>query len=172
MGSAAAYELSLRGKRVLGLESFTPAHDKGSSHGSSRIIRQAYYEHPSYVPLVLRAYELWERLQLDTGGKLLLHITGGLSIGLPNSRILTGSINSARKYGLEHEILDANEMRRRFPQFILGHEEFALYEKKAGYLLPEECIRRHLAGASKRGAELHFEEPMISWTAAKSGEGV
>jgi sarcosine oxidase len=171
MGTAAAYELSLRGKRVLGLESFTPAHDKGSSHGSSRIIRQAYYEHPSYVPLVLRAYELWKRLESDTGDGLLF-ITGGLSIGPSNSHVLTGSIDSARKYSLDHEVLDANETRRRFPQFVLEAEEFAFYEKKAGYLWPEECIRRQLAGAVKRGAELHFEEPMISWTAATSGEGV
>ncbi len=171
MGSAAVYQLSRRGRKVLGLEAFTPAHDKGSSHGSSRIIRQAYYEDPSYVPLLFRSYELWERLQADTGSDLL-HITGGLMIGAPGSGVVSGSIRSAEEYALEHEILDASEVRRRFPPFILSADEIALYESKAGYLRPEECIRQHLAQASKSGAQLHFEEPMKSWVAQSSGDGV
>jgi sarcosine oxidase len=171
MGSATAYQLAQRGKTVLGLEKFTPAHDQGSSHGSSRIIRQAYYEESSYVPLVLRAYELWERLQADTGADLL-RITGGLLVGPSQSQLLTGGIRSAQEHGLEYEILDAAEMFHRFPQFVLDAGEAALYEPKAGYLRPEECILQNLAEASRCGAELRFEEPMVSWTASNSGEGV
>jgi sarcosine oxidase len=171
MGSATVYQLAQRGRKVLGLEAFTPAHDQGSSHGSSRIIRQAYFEDPSYVPLLFRSYELWERLQADTGSDLL-HITGGLMIGAPDSDVVGGSIRSAEKYSLQHEILDAAQMRRIFPQFVLSADEIALHESKAGYLWPEECIRQHLAQASKFGAELHFEEPMHSWTAENSGDGV
>ncbi len=171
MGSAAVYQLSQRGRNVLGLEAFTLAHDKGSSHGSSRIIRQAYYEDPSYVPLLFRSYELWERLQADTGSDLL-RITGGLMIGAPDSDVVAGSIRSAQKYALRHEILNTAEVRRRYPQFVLSADEIALYESKAGYLRPEECIRQNLAQASRSGAELHFEEPMKSWTAGDSGDGV
>jgi sarcosine oxidase len=171
MGSAAAYQLSGRGQTVLGLEAFQPAHDKGSSHGSSRIIRQAYFEDPCYVPLLFRAYELWERLQAETGADLL-RLTGGLMIGPPASDVVAGSIESAREYGLEHEVLSPNEVRRRFPAFALVPDELALYEGKAGFLRPEECIRRHLEMAARRGAELRFEEPMQSWRADPSGEGV
>src|SRR5579859_7759699 len=114
MGSAAAYHLARRGRRVLGLEQFTPAHDRGSSHGRSRIIRQSYIEGPQYVPLLLRAYELWRELELQTGHELL-RITGGLMIGRPESATVAGSLASAREHGLRHEILDAAELRRRYP---------------------------------------------------------
>ncbi len=171
MGSGAAYQLARRGRNVLGLEAFTPAHDKGSSHGLSRIIRQAYYEDPAYVPLLMRSYELWERLQADTGADLL-HLTGGLMIGPPSSDTVSGSIRSAREYGLPHEILDAAQVHRRFPPFVLSQDEIALYETRAGYLRPEECIRQNLAEAARFGAQLNFEEPMQSWTAEPSGEGV
>jgi sarcosine oxidase len=171
MGSATVYQLARRGRKVLGLDAFTPAHDQGSSHGASRIIRQAYYEHPAYVPLLLRAYELWEQLQADTGADLL-RITGGLMLGAPASNVFRGSVLSAETHNLAHEIFNAVEMRRRFPQFVLAEDEMALYETRAGYLRPEECIRRHLEQAAKRGAELHFEEPVTAWSAANSGEGV
>jgi len=171
MGSAAAYQLSKRGAKVLGLEAFTPAHDKGSSHGESRIIRQAYFEDPAYVPLVLRAYELWDQLQ-EESNESLLHITGGIAIGPLSGTLVAGCLRSATTHGLGHELLDSNQMRRRFPQFALADDEVGFYEENAGYLKPEECIRQHLRGASKRGADLRFEEPMLSWTAAPDGDGV
>src|SRR5438309_328453 len=105
MGSAAAYQLARRGKRVLGLEQFTAGHDRGSSHGHSRVIRQAYFEDPAYVPLLLRAYELWRQIEAESG-ETLLTITGGLMVGPPDSAVVTGSIRSAEAYGLPHEILD------------------------------------------------------------------
>src|SRR5712691_9980558 len=101
MGSEAACHLAARGHRVLGLDQFTPPHDKGSSHGQSRVIRQAYFEDPAYVPLLLRAYELWEQVQRDTGRQLLTQ-TGGLMMGPPECTVVTGSIRSAREHGLAH----------------------------------------------------------------------
>src|SRR5271155_692553 len=136
VGSAAAYHLAARGKRVLGLERYTPAHDRGSSHGSSRIIRQAYHENPGYVPLVLRAYELWERLERDSQTQLLT-VTGGLFLGAEDSDVVEGSLRSAREHGLEFELLDAAEIRRRFPVLHPRADDCAVYEKKAGFLRPE-----------------------------------
>ena len=171
MGSAAANHLAGRGARVLGLERFTPAHSHGSSHGRSRIIRQAYFEHPAYVPLLLRAYELWEQLERDVDRRLLT-ITGGLMIGPPESPVVTGSIRSAQEHSLPYEVLDAAEIRRRFPPFKPGPEVVALYETRAGVLDPEECIRAQLGVAAQHGAALHFEEPALSWEAAPSGDRV
>jgi sarcosine oxidase len=168
MGSSTAYHLAQRGKRVLGLERFTPVHEKGSSHGASRIIRQAYYENPAYVPLLMRAYELWEELE-RLGNTKLLNITGGLMIGSPTSEVVTGSLRSAREHNLKHEVLDAVEIQRRFPPFTPKPDEMALYEFKSGYLRPEECVRQHLREAVRHGADLHFEEPMESWTADTGG---
>jgi sarcosine oxidase len=171
MGSAAAAQLAGRSARVLGLERYTPAHDQGSSHGRSRIIRQAYFEHPAYVPLLLRAYELWEQIEHDTGQRLLT-LTGGLMLGLPDSPVVTGSIRSAQEHGLPYETLDAAEIRRRFPAFAPGPEVVALYETRAGVLDPEACIRAQLGLAARRGAALHFEEPALAWEAAPSGDRV
>ncbi len=171
MGSAAAYQLAVRGRRVLGLERHSAAHDKGSSHGQSRVIRQAYFEDPAYVPLLLRAYELWEQLERETGRELLTQ-TGGLMIGTPESTVVAGSIRSAREHGLAHEILDAAEIRRRFPPFRPEPGIVALYEKKAGFVRPEHSVQAHLDRAAQLGAVLHFEEPVLSWEAFPAGSGV
>lgn len=171
MGSSAAFRLAKGGAKVLGLEAFSPAHDKGSSHGESRIIRQAYFEHPAYVPLVLRAYQLWHELEAE-GDKSLLNITGGLAIGSLDGELVAGCLKSASMHGLNYELLNPTEMKQRFPQFVLAENEVAFYEQEAGYLNPEECIRQHLACASKRGADLRFDEPILSWTASESGDGV
>ena len=171
MGSATAYHLARRGKRVLGLERFTPAHDQGSSHGQSRIIRQAYFEDLSYVPLLLRAYELWEELGRESGQELMV-LTGGLMLGPPGSHIVQGSRRSAEHYGLDHEMLDAAEIRRRFPALEPPPDTIALYERKAGYVLPEASVQAHLDLAARHGADLHFREPIVDWEADPSGEGV
>ncbi len=102
MGSAAVYHLAARGTRVLGLDQHAPVHSYGSSHGQSRIIRQAYFEDPAYVPLVLRAYELWEQLERDADTPLL-RITGGLMIGSPHSAVVAGSLRSAQDYNIRHD---------------------------------------------------------------------
>lgn len=169
MGSAAACHLAARRQRVLGLEQFTPAHDRGSSHGRTRVIRQSYFEDPAYVPLLLRAYELWRALERETGASLL-HEVGGLMIGAPSSDVVRGSLRSANAFGLEHEMLDARELRRRFPVLQPDAQDVALLEHKAGYVHPEQAVSAHLARAAALGAELRFKERMVGW--APSGDGV
>jgi sarcosine oxidase len=168
MGSAAAYQLAGRGQRVLGLEKFSPAHDKGSSHGRSRIIRQAYFEDPSYVPLLLRAYELWERLERETGQELMT-LAGGLMIGRREGELVSGSVESAEEHGLPYELLDAWEIKDRFPPFSPDPETVALYEERAGFVRPEETVKAHLDRAASLGADLRFEEPVLSWEASEGG---
>jgi len=171
MGSAAAYHLVARGQTVLGLEKFQPAHNRGSSHGDSRIIRQAYHEHPNYVPLARRAYELWRRLEQDSKTAILRQ-TGGLMIGRSGSSVVEGALVSAMRHGLAHEVLDSAEMRHRFPVLNPRADEIAIYETVAGYLKPEAAIQAHLRLAAHHGAELHFEEPVNEWSADSSGMGV
>jgi sarcosine oxidase len=163
MGAAAALHLAARGRRVLGLERHTAAHAQGSSHGESRIIRRAYLEGPDYVPLLVRAYELWEAAGHDAG-KELIHLTGGLMLGPLGCLTVSGSLRSAREHGLPHEILDGTEVRRRFPAFAPSADDLALLDPHAGYLNPEECVSAHLSLAARRGAELRFLEPAGEWT--------
>ena len=163
MGSAAAYHLAQRGKRVLGIEQFTSPHDRGSSHGGSRMIRQAYWESPDYIPLVLRAYELWRKLERDTNSQLL-HITGGMNIGSRDGDLMTRTIAAAETHSIPFDVLERGEISRRFPVFVPHSNDVAVLEPHAGYLLPEECIRAHLKLASSAGAELAFEEKVLSWS--------
>ena len=169
MGSSAAFHLATRGRRVLGLEQFLPAHDKGSSHGKTRVIRQAYFENPAYVPLLLRAYELWRDLERGHDERLLFE-TGGLMIGAPTSAVVTGSLASARRHGLPHEILSAADISRRFPALRPPPDQIALHETRAGYLLVERCTLAHLNLSARAGADLHFNEQVLSWEQA--GDGV
>ena len=168
MGSAAAAHAAARGKRVLGIEQFQPAHDQGSSHGRSRVIRLAYFEDPAYVPLLRRAYELWRRLE-ERSGRRLLQITGGLMIGSPESDVVAGSLRSAREHRLDHELLDAHEIHRRFPPFTPPPGVVALHEHAAGVVFPEEAIRAHLDIAADNGAHLHFDERVEEWSTTSSG---
>src|SRR3954447_18887228 len=148
MGSAAAAHLAARGQRVLGLERFGPAHALGSSHGGSRVIRQSYLEDLAYVPLLTRAYELWERVERDTGADLLT-LTGGLYLGRPQHRTVAGALASARQHDLPHELLDAAEIRRRFPTLAPEDGEVGLYEAVAGYVRPEASVSAHLQLAAR-----------------------
>jgi sarcosine oxidase len=168
MGSAAAAHAAVRGTRVLGLDQFRPGHTQGSSHGRSRVIRLAYFEHPAYVPLLRRAYELWRALERDTG-KHLLHMTGGLMIGAPDSDVVSGSLRSARAHDLDHEMLDAAELHRRFPPFTPRQDIVAFYEKEAGSLFPEASNQAHLEVAQRHGAELRFDEQVHDWQVQPSG---
>ena len=168
MGSAALAHAASRGKRVLGLEQFQPAHDQGSSHGKSRVIRLAYFEDPAYVPLLRRAYELWRRLETQTGRRLL-QITGGLMIGAPDSAVVAGSLRSAREHHLDHELLDAAQIHARFPALTPDRDVVALFEHEAGIVFPEEAIRAHLDAAIDNGARAHFDERVEGWDATASG---
>jgi sarcosine oxidase len=162
MGSAAAYRLAERGQRVLGIDQYPPVHDKGSSHGGSRITRQAYFEDPAYVPLLLRAEQLWQEVE-SRSGRDVVHYTGGLMIGRADSRTVAGSLASARQYGLAHELLDADQLRARFPTLTPADDEIALYEDKAGFVVPEASVAAHLQLAAQAGAELHHGEPVTRW---------
>ncbi len=164
MGSAAAYHLARRGSRVIGLEQFTPAHEWGSSHGKSRIIREAYFENPAYVPLVQRAYELWQELQQEAGTPLLL-TTRGLMIGPPEGELIRGALASAKAHDLPHELLTLEDVHHRFPVFRLEQGMVGVLEPRAGVLFPEACVQAHLSGATRAGAELRFEEPVRNWRA-------
>ncbi|MBF6332190.1 N-methyl-L-tryptophan oxidase [Nocardia transvalensis] len=169
MGSAAAYHLAARGQRVLGLEKFTPAHDKGSSHGGSRIMRQSYFEDPAYVPLLLRAYELWEQLAADSGRELF-RLTGGLYLGPPDCLTVAGSLRTSREWSLPHEVLDAADIRRRFPNFTPDPHYLGVYEAKGGFARPEATVQAHLDLALRSGATLAFGEQVLGWAA--TGDGV
>ncbi len=170
MGSATAYHLAARGARVLGLDQHAPPLAEGSSHGESRIIREAYYEHPLYVPLVQRAYTLWERLAQDAGAPGLLQITGGLMIGHPESGLLSGVRKSAEQHHLPVELLKHSVLQERFPQFMPLPGFTALFDPRAGVLDPEACVRSHLNLAAHHGATLQVNEPVLKWSL--HGDGV
>ncbi|NOT09530.1 MAG: N-methyl-L-tryptophan oxidase [Gemmatimonadales bacterium] len=167
MGSMAALELARRGQRVIGFDRFHPPHPFGSSHGKSRIIREAYFEHPQYVPLVRRAYERWNALEQDSGETLLVP-TGGLMIGPPDGTLVSGARQSAIVHQLPYEELPAPEVRRRFPVFQLEAHEVGLLEPRAGVLFPEAAIGAALRLARGAGAELHFGERAIEWLGGSS----
>lgn len=162
MGSAAACHLARRDLRVLGLDRFTPPHAFGSSRGETRIIREAYFEHPVYVPMVQRAYELWRDLEKESGATLL-HETGGVMIGRPDSDLVKGARHSAQLHGLRHEMLTADEVRTRFPALHPENDMVAVWEPRAGLLFADACITAHLAQAERYGAELRYEESVVRW---------
>lgn len=161
MGSAAAYHLARRGVRVLGLDRFHPPHAFGSSHGQTRIIREAYFEHPAYVPLVQRAYELWDELERAAGTQLFLK-TGGLMIGARDGVVAGGARLSAQTHKLPFEELSAEEIHKRFPALRPAQGMVGVLEPRAGILFPEKCIATHLAQA--RGVQLNYGEQVVRWT--------
>ena len=171
MGSAAAYHLARRGRRVLGLERFTPAHDQGSSHGGARIIRLAYFEGAGYVPLLLRAYEQWRALERDADRQLLLQ-TGGVMVGPPGSELVARAEAVAKECGLAHEMLDGATTRRRFPTLATDDDTVALFDPAAGVVRSEGAVTAHLGLAAAAGADLRFGEPVAGWEADPSGDGV
>ncbi|HET7553739.1 MAG TPA: N-methyl-L-tryptophan oxidase, partial [Gemmatimonadaceae bacterium] len=168
MGSATAYHLARRGARVLGLEQFGSGHTLGSSHGDSRIIRELYYEHPLYVPLVQRAYELWERLE-DEAGADLLRVTGGMMIGRPSSGLVRGAMLSGETHGIPTEVLAREEIVSRFPAFAPPNGYVGVWDARAGYLRPEACVEAHANLARRAGATLRYEEPVLRWEAGGNG---
>ncbi|MGZ5089933.1 MAG: N-methyl-L-tryptophan oxidase [Burkholderiales bacterium] len=168
MGSATVYHLARRGLKVLGLEQFDIPNEFGSSHGVSRIIRLAYAEHPNYVPLLRRAYELWRELEKRVGERLLI-ITGGIDAGEENSATVQGSLSSCEIHDLPHECLESAAVTRRFPGYRLASGMVGVYQPDAGFLLPERCIVAHVAAAQELRAEVHPRERVISWSAEQCG---
>jgi sarcosine oxidase len=168
MGSAVAAHAAARGMRVLGLERFGPAHGRGSSTGESRIIRQAYFESPDYVPLLRRTYELWDALAARTGTMLRAQ-TGGLFVGRPETPVVAGTIASAKQWQLAHAIYDARELRRRWPAVTPLDDEIGVYEAIAGAVFPEAGVQAHLNDAAANGAELRFGVEATGWDAGDHG---
>lgn len=168
MGGATLYELARRGKRVLGIERFGVAHDMGSSHGVTRIIRLAYYEDPSYVPLMRRAYDLWRELEATTGDKIL-HITGSIDAGPPGSMTFDGSVESCEQHGLPYEVLTSADITKRFPGYSLPSETMAVYQPDGGFLLPERCIELYVGLAEGLGADVRTNEQVLDWSSTGNG---
>lgn len=168
MGSATLYHLARRGARVLGLEQFDIPHDRGSSHGINRIIRLAYAEHPDYVPLLRRAYELWRELEHVVDERLLF-ITGGIDAGTENSDTVTGSLKSCRLHDIPYELMDAASVRRRFPGYRLPADMVAVYQGDGGFVLSERSIVAHVTAAQALGAEVRARERVLEWHAENGG---
>jgi len=173
MGSATLYQLARRGTRVIGVDRFLPPHDRGSSHGESRITRQAIGEGEEYVPFVLRSHEIWRGLEADTGERLLLAV-GGLVLGRPSvsarhhgkEDFVRRTIASARRHQIPHEVLTAGEVHKRFPQFRLVGDELGYYEPGAGLVRPERCVAAQLDRARAHGAIVRPGETVLRITPA------
>lgn len=161
IGSAALFHASKRGLRCLGLDRFPPAHDRGSSHGESRLIRLSYFEHPDYVPLLRRSYEFWDALD-----PTLLNRCGVLYVGQVGGAIIGGVLASAREYKLNVEVVDAADV----PHYILPSGATAVFEADAGWLPVERCVQMHLDQAVAAGAEHRWGEAVVSWR--QDGDGV
>eukprot|EP01038_Epipyxis_sp_PR26KG_P007742 gene7742-10519_t len=155
---------------VAGIEQFQPCHDKGSSHGKSRIYRQAYFEDPKYVPLLQRSLHLWRQLEKDASTNLLT-LCGGMMIGKTDSVVVKGTIRSASLHDLPNQILTCSEAKQRYPIFNLRNDDIAVVENNAGYLNPEGCIEAYLKLAKSNGAELYFGEKMLSWKSLEDNSG-
>ena len=168
MGSAILSHCAARGASVIGLEQFTPVHDLGSSHGKTRMIRKAYFEDSAYVPLVLRAYELWRELERATGEEIL-RITGLLSVGEETSEIIQGTRHAAHEHDLSVESLSQREVKARYPTLELWKDEIALFETDGGVLNPEQGIRAYLDLSESCGAEMRFGTVMENWYATDQG---
>lgn len=168
MGAMSAWRLAARGAKVIGFERFRPGHDRGSSHGDTRIFRTAYFESPEYVPLLQHAYGLWRQLEIESGAELLT-ITGGLAIGPPDGELVGGVLASARENGLAYRLLDVDEMERLYPQHRLEAGEVAVREEDAGFLRPERSVAAAAARAEAVGARLLLETEVESVSVSSAG---
>ncbi len=168
MGSATAYHLARRGSRVVGFDRYRPPHGLGSSHGYTRIIREAYPEGAGYVPLVQRAYELWSDLE-GTSGRDLLATTGGLLVDHDGGPSARSALHSAAVGAIPVEELSPGDVASRFPGFRLGEGQVAIFEPRAGVLSIDDCVTAHLEGSASAGAELRFDTMVEGWTASDAG---
>ncbi|MCB1500939.1 MAG: N-methyl-L-tryptophan oxidase [Bauldia sp.] len=162
MGSAACFHLAQRGLRVLGLERYDIPHALGSSHGATRIIRLAYAEHPSYVPLLVRAFELWREMG-EAAEERLLYTTGSVDAGPPGSTLFEGSLASCKAHGLRHQTMTGAELNRRFAGYRLPGDHLCLLQPDGGFVLPERSVVTHVAMAQALGADIRAREPVCDW---------
>ncbi|WP_121743545.1 N-methyl-L-tryptophan oxidase [Natronorubrum halophilum] len=168
MGSATTAHLARRGLDVLGLERYDIPHTSGSSHGITRIIRRAYYEHPSYIPLVERAYELWDDLAERTG-RDVIHRTGSIDAGAEDDIVFGGSLESCERYDIPHEVLTSREVTERFPGYQLPEDHLAVYQPDGGFVVPEQAIVAHVEQAQAAGGEIRARERVDGWTDTADG---
>jgi sarcosine oxidase len=171
MGSAACWQLARRGQRVLGLERFDIPHAMGSSHGISRIIRLPYYEDPAYVPLLHRAYELWDDIERATGREVLV-TTGSIDGGPEDDPLFQGAMASARLHDLPHEVLTGAEVNARFPGYTMLPESRFVLQPRGGLIASERAIVAHVEAAMTAGATIRAREQVLGWDASATGEGV
>lgn len=164
MGSAATHHLAARGVDVLGLERYDVPHAMGSSHGVTRIIRKAYHEHPDYVPLLNRAYELWDDLEAQHDQELL-HTHGSLALGGPDSETVTGAQEACQTHSLEYERLDAAQINKRFSGFDLPDDFVGVYQPEGGFLWSEQCIVAQVNATHREGGTIHARERVTEWEA-------
>ena len=162
MGSASTDALARRGARVIAFDRHEPPHSWGSTHGHTRIIREAYYEHPLYVPLVQRAYQLWAELERAANEPLFVQ-TGGVMVGPEQGPLFSGALESARTHSIEYEILNPHQLKERYPAFAPRSEWLALVEKRAGFLKPERCVNAMVERARAAGAVLRTNEVVKGW---------
>src|SRR5688572_10274052 len=162
MGSAVSWQLARLGARIAAFDRLAPPHTSGSSHGRSRIIREAYYEHPLYVPLVQRAWELWLEME-ELTGVVLYRRTGGVAVGREDTEQVRGALASVHAHDIEHELLDANELKLRFPALQPESHHVAVLETRAGMLMSDACVRTLYALARGYGAELHMNLAVTAW---------
>ena len=168
MGSAATYHLAKRGHDVLGLEQFDIPHDRGSSHGVTRIIRKAYFEGAGYVPLLDRAYDLWEELEAESGRELL-HRTGSVTASHPDADEVDDAVRACEEHDLPYELLTGGELSARFPGYRLPDEFRAVYQPDGGFLASDRCLVAHVEAAFANGAEIRARERVTDWSVTSRG---
>jgi sarcosine oxidase len=176
MGSAALYQLAKLGAHVIGIDRFNPPHDRGSSHGDTRITREAIGEGREFVPLVRRSNQIWEELEAATGCSLLTRC-GALILASQSvsgnhhgsTSFVQDTIRTAEEFGIVHQVLDAGEIRRRYPQFKLNGDELGYFEPGAGFLRPEACVETQLTLASQLGAKVFTAETVRNIREEKNG---
>ena len=164
MGASACWHLSQQGYRVLGLDQYEVPHAFGSHHGHSRMIRLSYFEHPDYVPLLIRSYELWRELEKATSRDILT-TTGGLYLSPENGVIVPGCLKASQEHGLDYQLLDQAELSKRFPQFTIPDGYRGFYESVAGVLLVEPAMESFFQLIRERGGTIQETEPVLSWRA-------
>ena len=168
MGSSTLYNLAKRGRRVLGLEQFDIPHAEGSSHGVNRIIRLAYYEHPSYVPLLRRAYELWSEIESVTGEQLL-YKTGSIDTAPSGHEVFEGSLESCLLHDIPHRVLNHAQINEEFPGYQLPPGHMGLLQGDGGFVLSERSIVAYANAAMSTGAEIHAREVVSGWEPDQGG---
>ncbi|HMO90960.1 MAG TPA: N-methyl-L-tryptophan oxidase [Pirellulaceae bacterium] len=168
IGSAAFYAAAKTGVRVLGLERFDPAHSFGSSHGVTRIIRTAYYEHPNYVPLAQASIEAWRALE-DFTGMQLMRLNGLLQVGPVGGSVIKGLQASIEEHQLAVEMMDGSEAARRYPKIGFRSDEICIMELTAGYLLVEDCVQSHLTAGTMCGGQAEFNTQVHNWHCQPDG---